>query len=292
MNTGTIDTVAFFIKPNIPEICAIARKTIAWLRDRGIKVRVGAGVFEELSTEADGIIGGSDENLQDVNLAVVLGGDGTILWVARKVAHLDIPVLSFNMGNLGFLAAYPVERLFNVLEKTISGDFMIAERMMFQTEHYRRDTLLNRYFALNDVVVNKRLIPRMIELALYIDDYKVNTYLCDGLIVSTPTGSTAYSLSAGGPIIAPDLDAVVITPICPHTLTHRPVVVSGESCIMIKMISNERRGHLTLDGQVSDSICCDDEIVIRKSPHRARIIVDPKSRFFNVLSRKLKWGYR
>nr|HPQ41725.1 NAD(+)/NADH kinase [bacterium] len=256
MTSHTLDTVAFFIKPDIPEICAIARDTISWLREQGIKVRVGAGVFEELATEADGIIGGNDENLQDVNLAVVLGGDGTILWVARKVAHLDIPVLSFNMGNLGFLAAYPVERLYDVLNQTIQGDFVTVERMMFQTEHFRRGKLLNRYTALNDVVVNKRLIPRLIELDMFIDDRKVNTYLCDGLIVSTPTGSTAYSLSAGGPIISPELDAVVITPICPHTLTHRPIVISSETTVMIKMKNPDRRGYLTLDGQVSDSICC------------------------------------
>ncbi|MBN1297039.1 NAD(+)/NADH kinase [bacterium] len=292
MNNPSISVVALFIKPNIPEICRLGRTTIDWLRERGIQVRVSAKTLEELGTNADGIIGGNDENLQDVGLALVLGGDGTILWVARKVAHLNIPVLSFNMGNLGFLAAYGIDHLFDVLEATICGRFQTVSRMMLEATHIRGEHVISRHPALNDVVVNKRLIPRLIELETAIDNETINTYLCDGLIICTPTGSTAYSLSAGGPILSPDLDALAITPICPHTLTHRPIVIAGNSTVTIQLISKDRKAFLTLDGQVNDSICCGDRIEIRKSPHCARIIVDPESRFFRVLNRKLKWGYR
>ncbi|MCD4653424.1 NAD(+)/NADH kinase, partial [bacterium] len=200
--------------------------------------------------------------------------------------------LSFNMGNLGFLAAYSINRLYEVLEKTIEGDFTVAERMMLQSDHVRGDKILNTYTALNDVVVNKGMITRLIELETFVDNKLITTYLCDGLIISTPTGSTAYSLSAGGPIIVPTLNAVVMTPICPHTLTNRPMVLSGDDIITIRLVSDDRTGFLTLDGQISDSVCFDDRIIIRRSPYKARIIADPDTHFFNVLNHKLKWGYR
>jgi len=292
MKSQEIHNLALFIKPDAPEIYDLGNKAVNWLQEHGIKVMVSAKALEHLDVQPDGVIGGGDGSLQNIDLAVVLGGDGTILWVARKVAHLNIPILSFNMGRLGFLAAFPINRLFEVLSSVTRGQFVTVNRMMLQADHFRGGKQLNSYCALNDVVVNKSAIPRLIELEVLVDDMPINSYLCDGLIISTPTGSTAYSLSAGGPIITPEIEAVAVTPICPHTLSHRPLVLSSENEICLRMVSSDRKALLTLDGQVNDSVCCDDLVVIRKSKHRARIIIDPETRFFQILSRKLKWGIR
>lgn len=292
MTAQPVRTVALFVKPGVPEINSLGRHATQWLQTRGIKVRVSSRAVQSLDIEPDGVIGGNDESLKDVDLAMVLGGDGTILWVARKVAHLDIPVLSFNMGTLGFLAAFAINRLYDVLEQVIEGKYVTVNRMMLAASLYRNDKKLHSYRALNDVIVNKREIPRLIELEASLDGEVINTYLCDGLIVSTPTGSTAYSLSAGGPIISPDIEAVAVTPICPHTLTHRPLVISSRSELTIRLLSSDRKALLTLDGQITDSVCCDDVIRISRFDHQARIIIDPDTRFFKILSRKLKWGIR
>ncbi len=285
-------SIALFLKPGIPEICVLGREVIKWLRNRNFQVYVSPMALDQLDAEADGVITGSDENMEGVDLALVLGGDGTILWVARRVAPFNIPVLSFNMGNLGFLAAYSVDDLYPNLEKVLQGNYATEDRMMLTAEHYSRNKLIRTYTALNDVVVNKQLSPRLIKLEMCVNDLMINTYLCDGLIVSTPTGSTAYSLSAGGPIMIPDIDAIALTPICPHTLTNRPIVISGEDVISIRQISEDHKSFLTLDGQTGGSMRHDDIVIIRKAPYKARIITNPNAPFFQVLRHKLAWGQR
>jgi len=294
MKNKPIKKVAFFVKPCIDEIRKIGLESIKWLKKHNISVLVTPGAPDILQKEADEIIDPDDKKSQydEIDLAIALGGDGTILWVARKVSPFGIPVLSFNMGHLGFLAAYSINRLYEVLEKTITGDYTFVNRMMLQAEHIRDGKILNSYTAMNDVVVNKGMITRLIELETFVRDELITTYLCDGLIISTPTGSTAYSLSAGGPIVAPELNAILMTPICPHTLTNRPMVLGGDNIITIRLVSDDRKGFLTLDGQISDTVWYDDRVVIKTAPDHARIIVDPESHFFDVLNRKLKWGHR
>jgi len=292
MNRKRISTTALFLKPGIPEISLLARDLIAWLRTQEIKVLVSPIVLETLDAEADGVISGNDTDLHGVDLAIVLGGDGTILWVARRVAPFGIPLLSFNMGHLGFLAAYPVTNLYSDLKNVLNGEYVIENRMMLTAEHIRNDHCLQTYTALNDVVVNKQFSPRLIQLETRINKELINTYLCDGLIVATPTGSTAYSLSAGGPIMIPHIQAVVLTPICPHTLTNRPIVLNSDAEISIRMISKDRKALLTLDGQTGGSISPDDVVRVREAPYKACIIANPDTPFFQVLRHKLNWGQR
>lgn len=292
MTHEPIHTVALFIKPGIQEAYVLGGKVIEWLRNRDIQVLVSPMALDQLNTAADGVVSGNDHDLAGVDLAVVLGGDGTILWVARRVAPHTIPVLSFNMGHLGFLAAYSVDDLYPILEKVLSGNFTVEERMMLTAEHFKGGKLVHAYSALNDVTVNKQLSPRLITLDMCVNDTMINTYQCDGLIVSTPTGSTAYSLSAGGPIMIPNLHAIAVTPICPHMLTNRPIVLSGNDIISIRQASENRKASLILDGQTSGSMGYDEGVIIRKAPFKARIIANPEAPFFYVLRQKLAWGQR
>jgi NAD+ kinase len=292
MTHKPIISIALFLKPAVPEIVLLGREIMEWLRKRKVQVFVSPMALDQLNAEADGVITGSDENIENVDLALVLGGDGTILWVARKVAPFNIPVLSFNMGNLGFLAAYTVDDLYPNLERVLDGDYATEDRMMLTAEHYSRNRLVRTCSALNDVIINKQLSPRLIKLEMCVNDMMINRYLCDGLIVSTPTGSTAYSLSAGGPIMVPDINALVVTPICPHTLTNRPIVLKSDDVISIRQISEDRKSFLTLDGQTGGSMRQDDTVVIQKAPYKARIIANQKAPFFQVLRHKLAWGHR
>lgn len=292
MKNKKIHTIALFLKPGVQEIIVLARDVIVWLRKRNVHVLVSSSILEELDTEADGVIAGNDQNMSEVDLAVVLGGDGTILWVARRVASFDVPVLSFNMGHLGFLAAYPATEVYSRLEKVLAGDYTTEDRMMLTAEHYRGQGMLQSYTALNDVVVTKQLSLRLIQLETCVNGNLINTYLCDGLIVSTPTGSTAYSLSAGGPIMIPEIKALVMTPICPHMLTNRPIVLSCDYSISIRLVSRDRKALLTVDGQTGGSMSYDDVVMVRVAPFKARIITNPETPFFEVLRHKLTWGHR
>ena len=292
MTSNQIRTVALFIKPGKKETRVLGKEIMDWLKKRRIKVLASPVVFDELNTEADGIVTEPDYDFTDVDLALVLGGDGTILWVARRVAPFNVPVLSFNMGDLGFLAAYSADDVYPNLEKTLRGNYIVEERMMLKAEHYRGDTLLHTYRALNDVTVNKLLNPRLIKLQMCVNDTLINTYQCDGLIVSTPTGSTAYSLSAGGPIMIPNIHAVAVTPICPHMLTNRPIILCSSDIISIWQISEDRKVFLIIDGQTGSSMNHGDRVVIREAPFKARIIANPDAPFFHVLRHKLAWGKR
>ncbi|MGB3976261.1 MAG: NAD(+)/NADH kinase [bacterium] len=292
MKHKEIRTVALFIKPGKKETRILGKEIMDWLKNKKIQVLASPVVFDELNTKADGIVTEPEYDFTDVDLALVLGGDGTILWVARRVAPFNVPVLSFNMGDLGFLAAYSVDDVYSKLEKTLGGDYSVEERMMLTAEHYRDDALLHTYSALNDVAVNKLLNPRLIKLEMCVNETLINTYQCDGLIVSTPTGSTAYSLSAGGPIMIPYIHAVVVTPICPHMLTNRPIVLCSSDIISIRQISEDRKVFLIIDGQTGSAMNHDDVVVIREAPFKARVITNPDAPFFHVLRHKLAWGKR
>jgi NAD+ kinase len=292
MTHDHIHTVAVFIKPGVQEAFVLGGKVIEWLRNRNIQVLVSPMLLDHLNTDADGVVSGNDHDLAGIDLALVLGGDGTILWVARRVAPYMVPVLSFNMGHMGFLAAYSVDDLYPNLEKVLNGNFTVEERMMLAAEHFKGGKRVHEYSALNDVTVTKQLSPRLIKLDMCVNDSMINAYLCDGLIVSTPTGSTAYSLSAGGPIMIPNLHAIAVTPICPHMLTNRPIVLSDSDVITIRQTSENRKASLILDGQTSGSMGYDDVVIIRKAPFKARIIANPEAPFFYVLRQKLAWGQR
>ncbi len=226
-----------------------------------------------------------------VDLLLVLGGDGTLLSVARLVGDLGVPILGVNLGGLGFLTALPVDELFPALEAYLKDELVVEERMMLEASVSRQGERLSEYVALNDVVVTKSAMSRIIRLEVAVDEQFATGYRADGLIISTPTGSTAYSLSAGGPIVFPTMDAVVLTPICSHTLTNRPIVLPATQRIEVTLLTDQDV-MLTLDGQVGFALKQLDTVEIRRAAARIRLLRFPQKHFFSVLRTKLKWGER
>jgi NAD+ kinase len=292
MPSPTVKTVGLIAKPRSDRAAKLVPELIAWLETRRI------GVF--LDEGAAGYAGRSpglsrDEVAAQAQLLVVLGGDGTLLSAARAslggdLGH-DVPLFAVNLGGLGFLTAIKIEELYPQLERALHGDFRVARRRMLHVELWRADRRIASHEALNDVVLTKAEIARMIDLEVHVDQHFVCVYKADGLIVSTPTGSTAYSLSAGGPIMFPSVAATAITPICPHTLTNRPVIVPDESEIQIIVLYNSPT-YMTIDGQVGEILETGDRIVCRRSEHCISLVRPPDMMFFDVLREKLKWGER
>jgi len=227
-----------------------------------------------------------------VDLLIVLGGDGTLLSVARLVGARRVPILGVNLGALGFLTEIPLEDLYRTMEEVLSGEYQFSERMMLTAHVLRQGEGIAEYSVLNDAVINKGALARIIEMETYIDSEYVTTYRADGLIISTPTGSTAYSMAAGGPIIFPSLQALVLTPICPHTLTNRPLVIPNWVKIEVILISEREDVYLTLDGQVGIALRYRDAVEVRSAEHSIRLIRSSHRSYYEVLRTKLKWGER
>ena len=289
MPSAKIDTVGIVSKPRSGLAARIVPELIAWLDTRGVRVR--------LDPETSGYAGRDGglpraEVPDGAQLVVVLGGDGTLLSAARAIGGRDIPLFAVNLGGLGFLTAIAIEDIYPQLERAFRGDFRIGRRRMLHCELWRADTLLASYDALNDVVLTKAEIARMIDLEVQVDKRFVCVYKADGLIVATPTGSTAYSLSAGGPIIYPSVAAMAITPICPHMLTNRPVIVPDDSVIHVINRGGDDTTYLTIDGQTGELLRYDDRVLCQRSEHSIRLIRPPELHFFDVLREKLKWGGR
>lgn len=283
-----IETVGIISKPNIAEAANIVCGLLEWLEKRQLRVRYD----EETAHYARSSTFYPREHVPDgADLLIVLGGDGTLLSAARVVADRNIPLFAVNMGHLGFLTAIPVEDLYPELERALRGEHRIGRRRMVDCEVVRKDKVIAGYSALNDVVITKSELARMIDLDTHVDNHFVAAYKADGLIVSTPTGSTAYSLSAGGPVIFPSVAAFCITPICPHMLTNRPVIVPDTS--VINVINHGAEGtYLTIDGQVGEPLSKGDRVICRSSAKTIQLIRPPKMLFFDVLREKLKWGER
>ena len=221
---------------------------------------------------------------------LVLGGDGTMIATARMLGDIEVPVMGVNYGGLGYLAEFPLEELFSALEAILAGDYKVQERLMLTVELRRGEELITKNRVLNDVVVNKSALARIIEIETYLNNQFLNRFRADGLIVSTPTGSTAYNLSAGGPIIFPSMNAVVITPICPFTLSNRPIVVPDDSVIEVRLMTKNEEVALTLDGQVGFPLQAGDRALIRKSNATFNLVQPANRNYFDVLRDKLKWG--
>jgi NAD+ kinase len=291
MLTGPLDikTVGIIAKPNVDRARSIVPGLIDWLAQRGISVRLDeetakyAHLREWVARERVPI---------DTQLVIVLGGDGTLLSAARAIGGQEIPLLAVNLGGLGFLTSIAVEELYPELERALRGEQRVGLRRMLRCEIHRAGIRVSSYEALNDAVVTKAALARIIDVAVHVDSHFVSNYKADGLIVSTPTGSTAYSLSAGGPIIFPTVDALSVTPICPHMLTHRPVIVPGDSLIRLENRAQDNDAYLTIDGQVGELLLYGDEVHCARSPYQIRLIRPPRMLFFDVLREKLKWGER
>jgi len=239
--------IGIIAKNNIEEPFEITKKLSNWLKERGVEVYVEKELGKKIR-HPNSIDRREIPKLVDVIL--VFGGDGTFLGVAREACKYGTPILGINLGGLGFLTEVTIDELYPMMERIIDGDYEVEDRQMLITSIRRGKKNIGTYEVLNDVVINKGALARIIDLAIYIEDSHVTTYKADGIILATPTGSTAYSLSAGGPIVYPGIPVTIITPICPHTLTNRPLVVSSEMKVEIKVTTQEPDTYLTLDGQI------------------------------------------
>jgi NAD+ kinase len=286
---GTAKAVGIFSKPNSAPAQKLVPEVLAWLHARGIDTRLD----NETAHYAGMLIGLDRAHVADgCDLAVVLGGDGTLLSAARSVGNRAIPLLAVNLGGLGFLTAITQDGLFPELELALSGSHHITRRKMLRVSVVRNGTTVAEYQALNDVVIAKSAIARIVDLETWAGDSFVCGYKADGLIISTPTGSTAYSLSAGGPIVYPTVNAICLTPICPHTLTNRPLIIPSEMEIRVVSRSNDEGSYLTVDGQVGSPLEAGDTVECGIADFDVLLIRSPDKTFFDVLRQKLKWGER
>ncbi len=284
-----IDSVALMTKPGAPAAYVILPKLLDFLSHHQVRVRYDEQTAYYLNL-ADGAP--RESLIEGIQMVVVLGGDGTLLSAARAVAGREIPIFAVNLGGLGFLTTISMEDLYPELERALQGAQRVAQRRMLSCHVVRGAEHIAAYEALNDIVITKASMARMIDVETHVDTHYVCTYKADGLIVSTPTGSTAYSLSAGGPIIFPAVAALAITPICPHTLTNRPVIVPDTSAIQIHNMAEDDSAYLTIDGQIGGPLRRGDHVLCRRSEHSVYLIRPPRLMFFDVLRQKLKWGER
>ncbi len=281
--------IGIIAKNNIEEPFEITKKLSNWLKERGVEVYVEKELGKKIR-HPNSIDRTDIPKLVDVIL--VFGGDGTFLGVAREACKYGTPILGINLGGLGFLTEVTVEELYPMMERIIDGDYEVEDRQMLITSIRRGKKNIGKYEVLNDVVINKGAVARIIDLPIYIEDSHVTTYRADGIILSTPTGSTAYSLSAGGPIVHPKIPVTIITPICPHTLTNRPLVVSSKMKVEIKVTTQEPDTYLTLDGQIGVRLKTGDVIEVKRTDTSVKLIKSPFRDFFTILKTKLMWGER
>ena len=282
-------SAAIISKPSKPELAGILPELLDWFRRREYKLYLDQETAQYISGEEVMARGNMGEKHPD--FALVLGGDGTLLSAARAVAHDGVPILAVNLGSLGFLTEVPLSEMYPTLEAVNAGDCPVEERSLLDCTAYRGNEVLAHHFALNDVVVNKAAISRLVDFDLLIDGAFVFNYKADGVIVATPTGSTAYSLAAGGPVLMPSVTSFVITPVCPHALTHRPLVVPDKAQIELRVETGAEEAYLSIDGQVGVPVAQGDRILCRRAEHRVKLMRVRRT-FFDVLRNKLKAGQR
>lgn len=283
-------TVAVISKPQKPDLAPILNELILWLRARGFDAILDpvSGTYIQNAT----IVPRHEMASHHPELAIVLGGDGTLLAAARVFAKTTVPILSVNLGSLGFLTEVRLSELFSNLEGWTCGQCHIESRAMLHVDMVRDGQLFRSYEALNDIVVAKGAIARMGDFRVLLGDQLAMSFRADGVIVSTPTGSTAYNLAANGPIMAPDVDAMIVTPICPHLLTIRPMVVHGDAQVNVSVVGVPDQTFLTVDGQEAVQVRVGDNLRCRRSEHTVQLVRLRTDGFFDVLRQKLKWGER
>jgi len=287
MTKREIKTVGVVVKPDHEEAWKTACELSEWFAARDIKT-VGKPHTEIKVCEINKT--DTEKFKEDVDLIVVLGGDGTMISTARLTGEKETLVLGINYGSLGYLTEFRFEEMFPALEEILKGNYEIDGRVMLEVEHWRGEKMLGSGRVLNDVVINKAVLARIIEIEVELNGLYVNSFRADGLIIATPTGSTAYNLSAGGPIVYPSMNAMVLTPICPFTLTNRPIVVPDAAEIILKLKNESDGVVLTLDGQVGYQMERGDRVSIRKSATNFNLVQPPNRNYFDVLRNKLQWG--
>jgi NAD+ kinase len=283
-----LKTIGVIVGPEKPAALAVVRDLRSWCDERAITLRAfgDAAAFGACGPLTDE----RGELAADVDLLVVLGGDGTMLGASRLVGARRIPVLGVNFGWLGYLTEYTLDELYPALDAVREGAFSVEGRLLLEVTLERKTGIATSYRALNEAVINKAAPARMVEFECLINGMFVNQFRADGMIVATPTGSTAYSLSAGGPVVHPSMTAILLTPICPHTLSNRPVVVPGDSVIEIVFKRTSDGLMLTIDGQLGEALEPEDRITLRRSQTTFDIVRPTNRNYFEVLRTKLKWG--
>ena len=290
-----IHSIGIITKPRKRELDPILPTLLKWLRQRGIQAFLDAESTSALDSGKAALevpVLPRNDLPTKCDLLLVMGGDGTLLAAARSARESGVPILAVNLGSLGFLTAVTVGELYDSLEMILEGKHQIEYRKMLKIDMMHSGSRAATYHALNDAVLNKGAISRMLDLEAFVDGRFVTLLKADGVIISTPTGSTAYSLAAGGPIIYPSVEAFIVTPICPHTLTNRPLVVPDRSRIEIVVKTEAESVFLTVDGQVGHDLHHEDRITCELSPSRIGLVRPPHKEFFEVLRSKLKWGER
>jgi len=278
---------AIISRPARSEVARTVPELLAWLHAHGYQVIVDPETAKYSNGQEE--VSRSQMSSRSLDLVVVLGGDGTLLSAARATAAIDVPLLGVNLGSLGFLTDVPLSSLFSMLDAITKGEAAVEQRSLMQCDLLRGEEVLGSYLVFNDAVVNKTAIARLNNYDLFIDKMFVSSYRADGMIVATPTGSTAYSLSAGGPVLMPTVNAFVITPVAPHSLTHRPLVVPDSTVVELVLRSEEEVAYLSLDGQPGLDLRDGDRVRCRRSEHRVSLFRTDHD-FFHVLRTKLKWG--
>jgi NAD+ kinase len=285
-----IRAAGIITKPAHQQPRAVVPSLIEWLKQRNIEIFVDPDT--QACADARVSCLSREDLAQKIDLLIVLGGDGTLLSGARALAGKRVPILAVNLGGLGFLSSVTLDELYPVLETVLADGHETSERRMLEAKVLREGRIVEQQNALNDAVVTKTALARMLEFDVLINGSPVTRYRADGLIVATPTGSTAYSLAAGGPIVDPHLDALLVTPICPHMLTNRPLVVPDTSRVEIDVAATDEPVYLTLDGQVGFRLDLHDRVSVTQSANRVLLVQPQRKTYFDVLRSKLRWGER
>lgn len=286
----SICKVGITSKPKKAEVKAIVPPLLDWLRNRNLEVFMDKETGDNLGDSRPCLT--RDEIASVADLIVVLGGDGTLLATARTIQQRSVPILAVNLGGLGFLTDVTLEELYPTLENVLAGKFKTDQRVRIEAKVLRHEKVISSFLALNDAVLNKGAIARVLDFDMWVDGRFMSTYKSDGLIIATPTGSTAYSLAAGGPVIVPSVNAFIVTPICAHTLTNRPIVLEDTVTINVAMKDHQESVYLTLDGQMAVALRSHDHVQVRKAPFLVELVQPAGRTYFEVLRKKLKWGER
>lgn len=267
--------ISIIENPRKKKIYPVLRKLVSWLRDRGAEVFISNKKYSRSMVARKG------------DILIAIGGDGTLLEAARLLNGRDIPIIGVNAGGLGFLTEVTLDEFYPLLSDVLKGKFETDQRAMLEVNILRRK---KKFFALNDAVITRGAFSRILRLKLYIENELANVYMSDGLILATPTGSTAHSLSAGGPIVHPELRVIIISPICPHTMTNRPLIIPGDKEILVELEKEKVEVSLTMDGQVWLKLAPGEKIVVKMAKDSVRLVRNPEKSYFEVLRQKLNWS--
>ncbi|MEI7589862.1 MAG: NAD(+)/NADH kinase [Deltaproteobacteria bacterium] len=270
-----INRVGIFTNKEKPMALTLRDELQDWLINRSITV-----TFFDSANKTN------EQAISNIDLFVVLGGDGTLLEATRLASKANVPIVGINLGGLGYMTEINANEMLSAMESILNGSFSVQKRMMLDVSSPDTKT----FSALNDIVINRGSLASMVEIETFIDDNFLTTFKSDGLIIATPTGSTAYSLSAGGPIVEPHHNCIIINPICPHTLTNRPIIFSPDVTIRLRICSEHRSSILLVDGRESFEVNANSDIIIKKSPNEASLVASPFNNYFEILRSKLAWS--